>query len=81
MAPAEWWVIRHGGRDFYATAEMARIFRRQAERIVASGVHELVVLRHSSGVDMVLIAGASSFSISEATGVGTDPAQRHVEKR
>ncbi len=69
MPFAETWIIRHGGREFLATAEMGRIFRRQAERIVEAGDHELVVLRHHQGVDMLLIAGASSFSVSKASDV------------
>jgi hypothetical protein len=81
MASAESWIIRHGGREFSATAEMARIFYRQAQRIVASGDQELVVLRHSRGVDMVLIAGESSFSISKAAGIGADSTAQGAEKR
>ncbi len=64
MVRAENWVITHGGRDFTATAEMARIFRRQAERIVAVGDPELVVLRHSNGVDMVLITKETPYSVT-----------------
>lgn len=71
-------VVRHGGREFTATAEMTQIFRRQAERVLASGSSDLVVLRHLRGVDLLLITGRESFSIvprsvrtAEATPVGT----------
>jgi hypothetical protein len=59
-------VIRHGGRDFIATSEMAMIFEKQAERILSSGDTELVILRHSKGVDMVLISDRNSYAIGFA---------------
>jgi hypothetical protein len=57
-------VVRHGGRDFIATAEMTQIFRRQAERVLAAGTTELVVLRHQAGIDLVLITNRESYSIT-----------------
>jgi hypothetical protein len=56
-------VVKHGGREFLATAEMTQIFRRQAERVLASGASDLVVLRHLRGVDLLLITGRESYSI------------------
>jgi hypothetical protein len=67
MVRAENWIITHGGRNFTATAEMARIFRRQAERIVEAGDPELVVLRHSNGVDMVLITRETPYSVTKVS--------------
>jgi hypothetical protein len=61
-------IVRHGGREFVTTSEMARIFRKQAERIIAQGASELVVLRHAHGVDMVLVTGRASYSIQESNG-------------
>lgn len=63
MGSDDTFVIRHGGRDFIATGEMARIFERQAQRLVSAGETELVVLRHSDGVEMVLIASSDSYSV------------------
>jgi hypothetical protein len=56
-------VVKHGGREFTATAEMTQIFRRQAERVLASGASDLVVLRHLRGVDLLLITSRESYSI------------------
>lgn len=56
-------VVRHGGREFIATAEMTQIFRRQAERVLDSGSADLVVLRHLRGIDLLLITSKDSFSI------------------
>ncbi len=61
-------VVRHGGHEYATTAEMAEIFERQASRALATGAPELVVLRHSKGLELLLITEGSCFSVEHPMG-------------
>ncbi|HEV7565394.1 MAG: hypothetical protein QOD05_224 [Microbacteriaceae bacterium] len=65
MERGESFIVRHSGRDFITTEEMARIFLNQAERALASGEPTLVVLRHSKGVELLLVSDEGCFSVRD----------------
>ena len=48
------------GQDFHARAEMAAIFLRRALEVVAHQRSELVPLRHTEGIELVLITPATA---------------------
>ncbi|MCU1478203.1 MAG: hypothetical protein JWQ64_2896, partial [Subtercola sp.] len=55
--------VHHGGNRYFATAEMAEIFRAHAAEIVRHGETELVPLLHRSGVDLLLIGPMAKFAV------------------
>ena len=63
MERGESQVLRHCGRDYVTSEEMVRIFLRYAERAFASGRPELVAMRHSKGIDFLMITDTTTFSI------------------
>jgi hypothetical protein len=60
-------VVHALGRDFHVSDEMARIFVNQVEKVVESDSSALVVLRHSHGVELLMVTDHRSFSIRPAT--------------
>lgn len=56
-------VISYGGRNFFATPEMAECFLAKARRVVESNGSELVALLHRGGLDLLLIADNIPFSV------------------
>lgn len=73
MEEAKTLVVRHGGREYPTSEEMAHIFRRQADRVIGAGQPDLVVLRHLAGVDLLLITGRDCYTIYRSrTEVHTD---------
>jgi hypothetical protein len=64
MERGEAWIVRHGGREYVTSDEMARIFVSQAELALRTGEPTLVVLRHTKGVELVLVTDESSFTIT-----------------
>lgn len=60
-------VVHALGRDFHVSDEMARIFVHQVEKVVESDSSALVVLRHSQGVELLMVSDHRSFSIRPAT--------------
>ena len=75
MERGEAWVVEHGGRHYFTSAEMSQSFLRQADRAIATGEPALVVLRHTKGVDLLLITDDSSFRVVSRT------AHAHAEHR
>ncbi|NEN06048.1 hypothetical protein G3T36_09185 [Diaminobutyricibacter tongyongensis] len=63
MERGESWVVEHGGHHYFTSAEMSQAFLNQADRAIASGEPTLVVLRHTKGVELLLITDASSFRV------------------
>ena len=63
MERGESWVVEHGGRRYVTNEEMSRVFLTQADRAIATGDPALVVLRHTKGVDLLLVTEASSFRV------------------
>lgn len=61
----EW--IQYGGRRFSCTPEMARIFLAHARAVIESGDDELVPLRHSGGIELLLITRATPYSLLDPT--------------
>ena len=55
--------VHHDGNQYFAAAEMAEIFRANAERTVDEGDTELVPLLHSRGVDLLLITPRTVFAV------------------
>jgi hypothetical protein len=55
--------VHHDGNRYFATAEMAEIFRAHAEEIVRLGQTELVPLLHRSGVELLLISSQTNFAV------------------
>lgn len=55
--------IQYGGRRFSCTPEMARIFLTHARAVIESGEDELVPLRHSGGIELLLISRATPYSL------------------
>ncbi|GGF30170.1 hypothetical protein [Subtercola lobariae] len=55
--------VHHAGNQYFATAEMAEIFRAHAYEIVERGHTELVPLLHHSGVDLLLISPQANFAV------------------
>lgn len=49
-------VIRHSGREYVVTAEMARIFITKVHRLVRQGQTELVPLPHRGGLELLLVS-------------------------
>jgi hypothetical protein len=65
MERGESWVVEHGGRQYFTDEEMSRLFLNQADRAIATGEPALVVLRHTKGVDLLLVNDASSFRVTQ----------------
>lgn len=63
-------VVQHGGRDFYATQDMAAIFTARADGVMARHDTELVPLLHRDGVELLLIAPTTLFIVSNISGNG-----------
>ncbi len=63
MERGEAWVVEHGGHHYFTSTEMSQAFLNQADRAIATGEPALVVLRHTKGVDLLLISDASSFRV------------------
>ncbi|HEV7184560.1 MAG: hypothetical protein ACHP7F_06685 [Actinomycetales bacterium] len=63
MERGEAWIVRHGGREYVASDEMAAIFSKQARMALRTGEPTLVVLRHTKGVELVLVSDETSFSV------------------
>ncbi|MGO4534722.1 TetR family transcriptional regulator [Leifsonia sp. 2MCAF36] len=61
------YVVNALGRDFRVTDEMARIFLNQVERVASTDPSALVVLRHETGLELLLVTDDNSFSIRTAT--------------
>ncbi|GAA1445309.1 hypothetical protein [Leifsonia poae] len=80
MERGEAWIVRHGGREYITSDEMARIFLSQAEQAVRTGEPTLVVLRHSKGVELVLVTDESSFTVARRHAAAVDEIghARHV---
>lgn len=55
--------IHHGGRRFVASAEMAGIFLRNAQRLIDDRDTQLVPLLHRDGVELLLISAATPLSV------------------
>ncbi|WP_426625763.1 TetR family transcriptional regulator [Leifsonia sp. McL0607] len=60
-------VVHALGRDFGVSDEMARIFLHQVEVVAESDSSALVVLRHTDGVELIMVTDSTSFSIRAAT--------------
>lgn len=56
-------VIVYGGRRFSCTPEMARIFLKHAREVIESGEEQLVPLRHSGGIELLLVSRATPYSL------------------
>lgn len=63
MERGEGWLVSHGGREYVTSDEMAAIFLRQAREAIATGDSRLVVLRHTKGVELVLVTDESSYRV------------------
>ncbi len=59
-------IVNHGGRQFYATKDMAIIFSARAEDVIARNDTELVPLLHRGGVDLLLISPNTVFTVEAA---------------
>ncbi|GAA3740846.1 hypothetical protein GCM10022239_15740 [Leifsonia bigeumensis] len=55
--------IQYGGRIFYCTPEMARIFLKHARDVIESGEEQLVPLLHSGGIDLLLVSRATPYTL------------------
>jgi hypothetical protein len=64
MERGEAWVVSHGGREYVASDEMATIFLKQAREAIATGDARLVVLRHTKGVELLLVTDESSYRVT-----------------
>lgn len=64
--PGTCYIVHALGRDYHVSAEMARIFLRQVERVLESDTSALVILRHAHGVELLLVTDDTSFSIRPA---------------
>lgn len=60
--------IHYGGRRFYCTPEMARIFLTHARAVIESGEDELVPLRHSGGIELLLVSRSTPYSLVDPPG-------------
>lgn len=56
-------MIRHGGREFAATPEMAQCFLANARRVIDAGDAQLVALLHADGLEMLFVADNIPFSV------------------
>ncbi|MEA9984067.1 MULTISPECIES: hypothetical protein [Subtercola] len=56
-------IVRHGGNQYFATTQMAEIFRTHADEIVAENRTELVPLLHSTGVELLLVSPSTVFAV------------------
>lgn len=56
-------VVSFGGRNYCAKEELARIFLKNAQRVVDRGGHELVPLAHRDGVELLAIGPHAAFSV------------------
>ncbi|MFF1573067.1 hypothetical protein ACFVWR_09980 [Leifsonia sp. NPDC058292] len=65
MERGEAWVVSHGGRDYVTSDEMATIFLNQASEAIATGEPRLVVLRHTKGVELVLVTDETSYRVTK----------------
>jgi hypothetical protein len=54
--------IHHGGRRFVASAQMAEIFVRRAQRLIDDGEAQLVPLLHLDGLELLLITATTPLS-------------------
>lgn len=55
--------VHHDGNQYFATAEMAEIFRSHAAEIAEQGHTELVPLLHSQGVELLLVSPRTVFAV------------------
>jgi hypothetical protein len=64
-APRHTWsrTVHHGGRNYVATEDMAAIFEAKANDAIARGETGLVPLLHRGGVDLLLIAPETRFTV------------------
>ena len=62
MDRGESFILRHDGHDYITSEDMVRTFLRHAERAVASGRPELVALRHTGGVDFLIVTDDTTYS-------------------
>jgi hypothetical protein len=65
MERGEAWVLHHGGRAYVTSDEMITIFVDRAREAVRTGEPTLVVLRHTKGVELVLVTDESSYSVTK----------------
>jgi hypothetical protein len=57
-------MVAHSGREFLVSETMARIFVRQARRVLRCHASELVVLVHADGVELLPITSITPFTVS-----------------
>ncbi|MDF2443741.1 MAG: hypothetical protein JWR01_1944 [Subtercola sp.] len=55
--------VHHNGNRYFATAEMAEIFRSRAEQTAQNGETELIPLLHSNGVELLLVSPQTVFAV------------------
>jgi hypothetical protein len=55
--------VHHNGNQYFATAEMAEIFRSKAIGTVERGETELIPLLHSQGVELLLVSPSTVFAV------------------
>jgi hypothetical protein len=60
-------VVAHSGREFHVSQTMARMFVRQARRVLRHRTSELVVLVHDEGVELLPITSITPFTVSLST--------------
>lgn len=58
-----WERIQYGGRTFDCTPEMARIFLKHAREVIETGDDQLVPLRHSGGIELLLVSRATPYTL------------------
>lgn len=59
-------LVQHNGSHYRTTEEMAGIFLRGATALVRSGSIELLPLSHSGGVDLLLVAPETVWTVTVA---------------
>lgn len=68
--------VHHSGCSFRVTEEMAGIFFRRATAVLAEAGAELVPLSHAGGVDLLLIASETVWSVTRIeVGIGRTSSQ------
>lgn len=61
LTPSMWpmgeigYVVTHAGNRYIVAVEMAEIFARKRDRLIAAGLGELVPLPHAAGVDILWV--------------------------
>lgn len=61
--------LRYGGKTYSCSIEMAEIFLRHAQELIETGQEQLVPLRHSEGVDLLLISRSMPYWIVDKSDV------------